>query len=314
MSVNRTARPIPQAMGETLSQYSEQRRQEFSAVLGNGVDEIAVSPNTDNNGNGNWGYYWIRFATGNDNGGATQYGEPQKANIDRLISIPETQGLPVRVYKSGKNGEWVISAVDNKVLIAANVNPSGYNLFRILNSLWARMLRDGRPFSPNQLNSGQSRYTVESYVGVWDGDRQFYEHGRGLSADLDLIDYVPAANLERLVLIAYLPYEDDYQAVSGATRTITTGNFDLDYINDMASQLYDYAMPKGCFRLQNSQTTVTVEDFRIDLRQWFLATRPHGFPMAISVPRTIISGYQQVIYGSLTVDSILKIDGVILEL
>lgn len=314
MSINRTANPIPQNQGEILSRYSEQTRQEFSAVLGNGVDEIGVSPNPDNNGNGNWGYYWIRLATGNDNGGATQYGEPQKANIDRLIHIPETQGLPIRVYKSGKNGEWVISAVDNRVLQAANVNPSGFNLFRILNSLWARMLRDGRLFSPNQFNSGQSRFTIESYVGIWDGDRQFYEHGRGLSADLDLISYVPTAGNERLVLIAYLPYEDDYQIVSGATRTIVASNFDLDYLNDMASQLLDYAMPKGCFRLQNAQTTVTVEDFRIDLRQWFLSTRPHGFPMTVSVPRTIISDYQQVVYGSLTVDSILKIDGYLLEL
>lgn len=314
MSINRTARPIPQALGETLYQYSEQRKQEFSAVLGNGIDEIGVSPNPDNNGNNNWGYYWIRLATGNDNGGATQYGEPQKANIDRLIHVPETQGLPIRVYKSGKNGEWVISGVDNKILVAANVNPSGYNLFRILNSLWARMLRDGRVFSPNQVNSGETRYTVESYVGLWDGDRMFHEHGRGLSADLDIFPYVPSAGNERLVLIAYLPYEDDYQAIAGDTRTISAANFDLDYLNDMAIQLMDYAMPKGCFRLQNGQTTVTIEDFRIDLRQWFLATRPHGFPMTISAPRTIISGYQQVIYNGLTVDSILKVDGIMLEL
>lgn len=314
MSINRTSNPIPQALGATLARYSEQTRQEFSAVLGNGLDEIGVSPNPDNNGNGSWGYYWIRLATGNDNGGATQYGEPQKANIDKLIHIPETQGLPIRVYKSGKNGEWVISSVDNRVLVAANVNPSGFNLYRILNSLWARMLRDGRVFSPNKTNSGGTRYTVESYVGVWDGDRLFHEHGRGLSAALDLFAHVPTAGNERLVLIAYLPYEDDYQAVSGASRTITAENFDLNYINAMAIQLYDYAMPKGCFRLQNAQTTITVEDFRIDLRQWFMATRPHGFPMTVSAPRTIISGYQQVIYNGLTVDSILKIDGILLEL
>lgn len=313
MSMNRTALPIPQNLGATLDRYNEQRRQDFSAVLGDGVSEIAVSPNPDNNGNGHYGYYWIRIATGNDNGGATQYGEKQKAKIDDFVNIPEWQGFPVRVYKSSKNGEWVIRGADVKALVASNVNPLSYNDFRMFNSLWARMLHDGNIYIPNQLNSGGVFFTVESYVGLWDGDRQFYEHGRGLSAILSLADYIPDAGDECLALIAYLPYEDEYQIIAGETRAIVSNLFDLDYINDMAVQLYDYAMPKGCVHLKNSQNTVTMEDFKINLRQWFLATKPHGFPMTISVPRTIISDYQQVFYGTLTVDSILKVDGILRE-
>lgn len=313
MSINRTANPIAQKLGKILEDYSAQRKQEFSAVLGNGINEVSVSPNPDNNGNGHYGYYWIRLASGNNNSGTTQYGEPQKAQVDKLLHIPETQNLPIRVTRSGRNNEWVITGIDNKNLIAADVNPNSYNLFRLLNSLYARMLRDGRIFISNQLNSSGTKYTIESYVGLWDGDRQFYEHGRGLSDNLDLASYIPTADNERLVLIAYLPYENLYQVVAGATRSIDSSNFTLSYLNDMAEQLLDYAMAKGCVRLQNAQTTITIEDFRIDLRQWFQAHRPRGFPSFIAVPRTIIGNHQQIYYGSLTNDNLLKNDGLIVQ-
>lgn len=314
MSINRTANPIAQSDGKVLSQYTEQLRQLRRAYLGDGMGNLAVTPNADNNGNGHLGLYWIRFGTSNDNGGATQFGEAQKARVGEFLHFPEINKLPLRVYKSRKNGEWVIQSVDTQALVDSNINPTSYNYFRMFNSLWARMLHDGRVFIPNQLESGDKLYTIESYVGLWDGTREFFEHGRGVSDNLSLSSYIPAAGNERLVLIAYRPYEDDYQIVSGASRAIDSAAFDLTYLNAMAVQLSDYAMPKGCIRLQNAQSTVTVEDFRIDLRQWFSSARPSGFPRTISVPRTVISNYQELFFGSITVDNTLKIDGELVEL
>lgn len=314
MSINRTSNPIAQTDGKVLSQYTEQLRQQRRAYLGDGMGNLAVTPNTDNNGNGHLGLYWIRFGTSNDNGGSTQFGEAQKARVGEFLHFPEIANLPLRVYKNRKNGEWIIQSVDTQSLVDSNINPTSYNFFRMFNSLWARMLHDGRVFIPNQLESGDTLYSIESYVGLWEGTRQFYEHGRGVSDSLDLLSYIPTADNERLVLVAYLPYEDTYQIVSGASRAIVSDEFDLTYLNTMSIQLEDYAMPKGCIRLQNAQTTVTVEDFRIDVRQWFLASRPSGFPRTISVPRTIISNYQELFFGSVTVDSTLKIDGELVEL
>lgn len=309
MSINRTTKPIPQSMGNTLNQYTRQLRQSRAAILGDGIGSIAVAPNPDNNGTEHYGRYWIRLAIGNDNNNNTQYGEPQKARVKDFLNFEERQDLPLRVFQDGRNGEWIIASIDTDKLIAASVNPSSYNFFRILNSLFARMLRDGRIFVANQLNSNGTKYSIESYVGFWDADRSFHEHGRGLSSNLDLASYIPSAGNERLVLIAYLPYEDSYQVVSGASRTIVATAFDMTYLNTMAVQLNDYAMPKGCFHLKNAQGTVTQEDFTIDLRQWFLASRPRGFPKTISYPTTIVSDYQQLFYGTLTINSTLTLDG-----
>ncbi len=306
---NRTAKPIPQSMGNLLNQYTQQTKQDRRAYLGDGLGSCAVAPNPDNNGSEHYGRYWIRFGAANDNSGNTQYGEKQKARVQEFLHFEEREGLPLRVRQSRKNGEWVIVGIDSDALVNASVNPSSYNFNRALNSLYARMLRDGRVFIPNQLNSGDTLYTVESYIGLWDGDRQFYEHGRGVSDNLDLASYIPSAGNEHLVLIAYLPYEQSYQVVSGASRTMATTNFDLAYLNDMAEQLSDYAEPKGCIRLRNAQDTVTAEDYRIDVRQWLNSRQARGFPMTISTPTTIISGYQQTYHGTLTVSNTLKLDG-----
>lgn len=137
------------------------------------------------------------------------------------------------------------------------------------------------------------------------------------NAKLDLTAYVPAASDDQCVVVTWLnTYANTVSVtvssdISQDTNLYTRDNLAtlLGLINECAATRPVDAIPSRVFVVRGDATYIEVRDELQDLRPWLHSPDKFGFPLSIDRPFRVWAGYQQIFYGTLTVNDTLYVDG-----
>lgn len=267
----------------------------FKAVMG------------DENGNpyGDNGFYWVRRLDKADANGQATTGAPFQVRAGNTLIVP--RGGRVVWVGQGLDGHLTVQGFDHDDLTDAGIDARAaqpndpyrqWIRFKDLQNFRALPLATGgEPSMKVQVR--QLFYYTE------DGQMTRYD-GTSASTHVDLTSYVPAADLQRYVVLWLRTYDPlssgDIQVTqSTAISSITTALSFTD-LQECAASADPDTIPIQAFRLANAQTTLKLDDtVDTDLRQ--LVNMPHiwGFPSVITRKERIRANRQQVTANTVSI-------------
>lgn len=166
-----------------------------------------------------------------------------------------------------------------------------------------RNVTDGKLFVAKDA-SGNPTLKLASYDEPYiNATGTLYSLGRGESTSdsIDLTSYVPASNIERLVLIYTNPTDNSDGVVSGDTRTISGASWTTSDIQALVNKLpHQHTAPREVWRLADSQTYLRRSDFVDDLRQVINIPTATGFPTTLSRNWLILANHQVIVQGEVS--------------
>lgn len=292
--VNRTSRPIALNQSRDLTAMGIHTRARVPAFLGDGVGNVeAIANGADSS---HYGKVLIRFASGLDNDGNTNFSQAVTARSETFF--PHKTNLPVLVQKDGTTDEWVVVQIDYKRTVAAGLNTNAYNpLAPALQRVHLRQIVEGNAFAVSTDANPSTKIVVEPLVIYYNGS--LFNAGKTVADNVDLASFIPAAGVEKLVAIGERLYDRSIQIVDGTTRDISSTKYSLSDVNILASSFDDMILPLRAVRLANDSGTVTQVDMHLDLRQFINVERPRGFPNPVIRHTYIETGFQEAIHGKL---------------
>lgn len=297
--MNRTARPISIQDASRLAAFGLHTRARIPAYLGDGSGNIEAIADTDDTDISHYGKVWIRFASGIDSDGNTNYSQAVTARAETFF--PHKTNLPILVQQDGTTDEWIVVQIDYKRTNNAGLNTNSYNpLSPASERIQLRQIVNGNVFAVSTDSNPSTKVVVEPLVVYYNGS--LWDAGKTINDNIDLASYIPAAGYERLVAIGERLYDRSIQIISGTLRSITSTKYSLSDVNDLVGGTLgfdDMVMPLRAVRLANNSGTVTQYDMHVDLRQFINIDRPRGFPNPVTRHTYVENGYQEVIHGKL---------------
>ena len=239
------------------------------AVLGDGNGAISVI--------GQPHLYWVRIATGLDDDGNTEYGNPTTILSGGGYSGTEKIGTAVYIGR-GYDGQLAILGTDRAELVAQGINPrvenlnSDYSKFVLMENA---VIGYVSPVGTGQTDSMEVLVYPLAYINASGILQVAAEEGE----QYDFTGDIPAADGDgnNLKLIAGLFIDANNELESQVSTAILESDT-LDWTTDVAEVVAAAsarAIPLRFYTLTTGQTNLIASDEFGDGRQW------------ISIPRTV---------------------------
>lgn len=267
-----------------LAQIQRARRKvqarivDFKCVLGDEND----NPYADN------GHYWVRrFDRANANGNSTT-GIPFRVRSGTALVVPRG-GRQVWVG-IGMDGHLTCKGFVHEDLTApgVNIDPRAVQPNDPYRA-WIRLkqIQNFRALPLATGNTDSLKVQVRQlFYYTEEGDIVRY-NGTNASTHIDLTAYVPAAGLQRYVVLWLRTYNPNGLADIQVTYSSTISSIDallsFDELQECANDADADTIPIQAFRLADAQTTLTLDDtIDADLRQFMNMPQVYGFPNEVS--------------------------------
>jgi hypothetical protein len=297
--VNRTALSLDIGEYPDYIALQLQTGQLKRAFLGNANGVIPVATNQISSDH--YGKVYIRFIDGLNDSGATVLGQAVEAWVNPNANYTYKTNLPVLVRTIGANNGYMVEQVDVIACARANYNTHVLNPMSPENQrFWLRQVWDAGAFALGTINNDSLTVSVSPFIFHWDG--AYYDGGQ--PDNIDLSSYMPAADLERLVLLGIRAYDRTVQIVQSGTRTITHTKYALSDIANLIDEFDDYIIPIQAVKLADNAVTVLERDLHQDLRQFINIQPPRGTPTSIVRHTLILNGFQDSAIGGIEISGI----------
>ena len=273
----------------------------LECVLGNGSGNVYADRSR----------YFVRYKAGVDESDRVIYSKPLPIRYNGAGAFPEAEGVEVLVQFDYDDA-----------LSIFRVNPNWYD----------RVGLDSRPYNPNsRVNSWlQLKYVTrwatrmvgsdsgatstlitrrENPFFVDDALDWYDDPGTILAASKpDLASLIPAAGYQCIVCMFWDSLAEEVLSVASTAQTVATDFDDTDWDECFAQLYHNEYVPLLALTLADNQSSIDINDYRKDLRQFINPPRIYGFPNPIAAGKAIIirSTHQEITYdltviGDLTV-------------
>lgn len=275
----------------------------LEAVLGDGSGNVYAGQ----------GRYWIRYRLGVDESNRVTYSKPLPIRYAGEGAIPESSGVEV-----------LIKVDFDDVLSIFRVHPAWYDRVEIdsrtynptaRNPKWLRVKNFVRWLTrPVGSESGATSTLItrrENPVFVDDYLEYLTDSGTILAAAKpDLSSLIPAAGYHCVVCVFYDTLAETHFAAASTAQVLATPLDDTDVVECFAQLEHNEYVPLLSLTLADNQSSIDINDYRNDLRQFVNAPRVYGFPNPIPDGKAIIirSSHQEITYD-LTVIGDLTVEG-----
>lgn len=305
--MNRTGRPLNIGSVGELAAFARHTRQRLPAYLGDGNGVIDVPANGTNHHH--LGRVYIRFASGVDSAGNTKFTQAVAARNE--TDIEYHINYPILVRYDQTSGDYIVVEADHKRLAQAGANPHSLNKNHpVSKRIHLRQIVEGNVFAVATATTDSTKVTIEPFVYWFDG--ALYSGGKGITDNVDLAAYIPTAGNERLVVVGLNYADNSVQVISGSTRTISGSKYTLSDLDTLVQQLDDFTRPHRAVRLANNASTVREKALHSDVRQFLNVPQPRGFVQVVNRHIRITDNYQEL-FTTLTVEGVLQVDGLLVE-
>jgi hypothetical protein len=257
--------------------------------------------------------YWVRFTEGVNDTGKVSYSKP----------------LPIRYA-----GEGAILEADNVEVLIKFDYDDVLSIFRVSPTFYERSEIDSRSYNPTARNRSWIRTRditrwatrpVGSNAGststlitrrenpAFVDDYLNYQTDAGTilaAAKPDLASLIPAAGYHCRVCVFYDILAETHFAAASTAQTLATALDDTD-IDECFEQLeHNEYVPLLALTLADNQSSIDINDYYRDLRQFVNAPRIYGFPNPLPTGKAIVirSTHQEITYD-LTVAGDLTVEG-----
>ena len=299
MSRSRSARSLSVHQIRAMADFGLHTGFTEVAYLGDAQGVIFVPPPDGDTSTAHYGHYYIRKQQGLDAQGNPVLSQAIPA-LNTVPNLPLKAGFPVRVRQNPATLGYVIVEIAYQAANGAGYDTRQLNLADPVHKIIRkRQIFDLKPTAIGQApTSRETRVPIQPYPLVWDG--ALVDLGKPLANGVDLASSIPAAGLERLVLLGSRPTDQTVQAVIGNTRTIAPSDYSISDVSALVAQLDDYVMPLATYRLSDAQPAVRESDLEHDIRQLWHVQPPRGMPITLSRHFLVLDNYRITTSGSHT--------------
>lgn len=254
------------------------RIRDYKAILGDATGQVYADP----------GFYWVRpLGQADDNGNSTP-GVPYQVRSGVALVVPRG-GRQVWVG-IGLDGHLTVKGFVHEDLASTDVGIDPRSLqpndpyrawikLKQIQNFRALPLATGTTASM-KVQVRQLFYYTET------GDLVRY-NGTNSSTHIDLTGYVPAADLQRYVVLWLRVYNpnalSDIQVTQSSTISSLDDSLSFDELQECADLSDADTIPIQAFRLHDAQTTLAMDDtIDVDLRQFINMPQIYGFPNSVA--------------------------------
>lgn len=296
-----------------MSDLARLNRLRTAVIRKGGVLEAVLGDGITNNPYAGRGRYWIRYRTSVDESNRVTYSKPLPIRYAGEGSIPEAAGVEV-----------LIKVDYDDVLSIFRVHPAWYDRVEIdsrtynptaRNDKWLRVKNFVRWLTrPVGSDAGATSTLItrrENPAFVDDYLNYLTDAGTILAAAKpDLASFIPAAGYHCRVCVFYDTLAEAHFAAASTAQTLATALDDTD-IDECFEQLeHNEYVPLVALTLADNQSSISINDYYRDLRQFVNPPRIYGFPNPIPSGKALIirETHQEVVYN-LTVIGDLTVEG-----
>jgi hypothetical protein len=254
------------------------RIRDYKATLGDANNQVYADP----------GFYWVRPLAQSDANGNSTPGIPYQVRSGSALVVPRG-GRQVWVG-IGLDGHLTCKGFVHEDLVSTDVGIDPRSLqpndpYRA----WIR-LKQIQNFRALPLATGNTTslkvQVRQLFYYTETGDLVRY-NGTNDTTHIDLSSYVPAAGLQRYVVLWLRVYNpnglDDIQVTASSTISSLDAVLSFDELQECANASDADTIPIQAFRLHDAGTTLVMDDtIDIDLRQFINMPQVYGFPNVVN--------------------------------
>lgn len=288
---------------QPIRQRVLRRRQEIEGVLGDGNGNVYAGKSR----------YYVRLTARTDDSGNVTYGTPLPIRYAAASSVLPIEGVEV-LLKVDYDNELSIMRIKPDYCDRADIDSRTFNQAEPIDKFvyfknavrWmARFVGSVNGATSTLLTVRENPFVVNDYL-----DWSTYGGTPRAADKVDLASYVPAADLQCLVIVFFDTFLAEPLVVASTAQALTTDIDSTDWDECFAQLEHNEYIPLLAVNLADAQTAIDNNDIVEDLRQFVNTPKIMGNPNPMPTDKAyLIRNTHQFIAYDLAIEGEFVLEG-----